>query len=92
MNNLKIYVDGVEKESQPWSIAQGTNGRPMEMGYSWGESRYFSGLIDQAALYNYALDANTIKQHAGVAPEPVSSALFLLGGGALVVRRFRRKK
>jgi len=29
---------------------------------------------------------------APITPEPVSSALFLLGGGALVLRRYRRKK
>ena len=32
------------------------------------------------------------KNNCPVAPEPVSSSLFLLGAGALGLRRFRRKK
>ena len=43
---------------------------------------------DQVYYSNFKLTAGT----PVATPEPISSALFLFGGGAMAVRRFRRKK
>ena len=43
-----------------------------------GNDPYFNGLIDEPAVYNFALSAAEIKQHAGV-PEPSTLLLFIFG-------------
>ena len=95
MSDLKLYIDGDLKASQPNSLEQNTNNQPLEMGsslYNGDRYRYFAGSLDDAAIYNVALDADIIKQHATVTPEPVSSTLFLLGGGLMALRQYRRRK
>ncbi|MDD5216846.1 MAG: PEP-CTERM sorting domain-containing protein [Candidatus Omnitrophica bacterium] len=93
MSYLKLYVDGELKASLPSSYVQGTNPRPLEMGsslYSGTRYRYFAGSLDDVALYDVALDAEIIKQHATLIPEP--STLILLSLGLFGFPIIRRKK
>ncbi|MFH0984386.1 MAG: LamG-like jellyroll fold domain-containing protein [Candidatus Omnitrophota bacterium] len=95
MSDLKLYIDGNLKASQPNRLEQNTNDQPLEMGsslYAGTRYRYFAGSLDDAALYNVALDASIIKQHATVTPEPASMLLFGVGGLAMVSMKNRKRK
>ncbi len=51
---------------------------------------YFTGLIDEVALYNYPLSAEQIWNHYAIGvPEPSSALLALLGMLLLLIRRRR---
>jgi len=57
--------------------------------------RYFDGMIDEVALYNYALTPDQIARHftAFAVPEPATLAIWsLLAGLGLAAARRRRKK
>jgi len=58
-----------------------------------GNWRVFGNLIDPDSDNCPACDSLTqCRNFSRVVPEPVSTALFLLGGGTLIARRFTRKK
>jgi hypothetical protein len=65
---------------------------------AWTETNWFAkgiGLVKSTTTsdgWDYVLGTNMNLQSSSVAPEPVSSALFLLGSGALGIARFRKKK
>ena len=51
-----------------------------------------TGLWNVDAFYSYAAGGSGLKSTSfSVTPEPISSALFLLGGGALALRNFRKR-
>ncbi|MFN8353059.1 MAG: LamG-like jellyroll fold domain-containing protein [Spirosomataceae bacterium] len=56
----KIYVDGTLAISQAASGAIGTNGEAVMIGTSGGWENYFSGLLDDARIYNRALSPTDI--------------------------------
>ena len=54
---LKLYVDGEEiLEGDPTGVGDLSNSGPVNIGRDgWGESNYFSGLIDQAEIWEWSL-------------------------------------
>ena len=54
---FKLYVDGVEiLEGDPSSVGDLSNSGSLNIGRDgWGESNYFSGLIDQAEVWEWSL-------------------------------------
>lgn len=57
----KIYVDGTLSISQAASGAIGTNGEAVMIGTSGGWENYFSGLLDDARIYNRALSLTDVQ-------------------------------
>ena len=55
-----------------------------------GNSGYFQGMIDYVALYNRALSADEIWDHAHPTPEPATWALLILGAAGMLY--FRKRK
>ena len=56
--------------------------------------RPFNGLIDEIALYDYALSADRVRDHAGIVPEPATVSLVgagLIGLAAVLRRRGSRR-
>ena len=54
-----------------------------------GNSGYFQGMIDYVALYDYALSAEQIWNHAHPTPEPATWALLILGAAGMLYWRKR---
>lgn len=53
--------------------------------------RYFDGLVDEVAIYDYDLGENKVLEHFNAAiPEPTTLALLGLGVATLLGRRRRR--
>ncbi len=94
---LKLYIDGVlvgvDNQIVNGLIMNGAGGLganpKLAIGARPDSLRGFNGLIDELAVYNYVLDAQTIAAHyaAGIVPEPASLALLAAGGLMLVRRR-----
>ncbi len=60
---LKIYVNGVEENSNTPSISSlGTTDEPLRIGKDGG-AEYWDGLIDEVAIYNEALSDLEISKH-----------------------------
>jgi len=58
-----------------------------------GDGLYFGGLIDEVALYNLALGADTIKKHFLLStPEPTTLLIWSLLAGLGVGLGWRRRK
>ncbi|RLI91232.1 MAG: hypothetical protein DRO95_04750, partial [Candidatus Altiarchaeales archaeon] len=55
--NMRLYVDGVEKNSTAYNTAISTNTKSLKIGY------LFNGTIDEIRIYNRALSAKEIKIH-----------------------------
>lgn len=64
--NVKLYVDGELTSSVPasFSIVRPTNTLRIGGGYAGG--RFFSGAIDEVAIYSYALPADRIKERVRI--------------------------
>ncbi|MEE8452362.1 MAG: LamG domain-containing protein [Thermoguttaceae bacterium] len=61
---LRIYVDGIEESSRKVGpVTLNTNAEPVMVGSSGGKSEFFTGQIDEAALYTRALSAVEIYEH-----------------------------
>lgn len=52
--NIKIYVDGIERASQAWTLGPITTTDPITIGYG-NMHGYFNGQIDDVRIYNRAL-------------------------------------
>jgi hypothetical protein len=63
-NNRYIYVDGVEVAHDTPSYVYEGSGGDFFIG-SWGSSEYFEGAIDEVRVYDDALDAAAVANHAG---------------------------
>ena len=95
---MSIYVDGQFKNSINTTglttITSSVVGVPLTMGYQNSSSghptSYFSGALDEVAIYGSALTATDVLEHYTAAiPEPAAAVLLLLGGGLLAGRRRR---
>jgi PKD repeat protein len=71
---LKLYVDGALIGTNPTTSAQPYTGYWKVGGdTTWGSSSaYFNGTIDEAAVYDRALDAATVAQHYALGSAPVN--------------------
>ena len=49
-----VSSSGAENFSDPWAIGSGTSG---------GNTRFFTGNLSEAALYNYGLSASQVAAH-----------------------------
>ncbi|MFA5206462.1 MAG: LamG domain-containing protein [Lentisphaeria bacterium] len=95
-NTLSIYVDGQlfgtpTDTANVGSIVGRVSTAPFTIGRSYQAipDKYFSGSIDEVALYDSALTASDAMAHYLAAiPEPASLGLLTLGG-LLVLRRRR---
>ena len=101
-STIDLYIDGeLEGSTSLAAIQFAGNTRPMEMGRSWGggaPNRYFNGDIDETAIFDEALSADTIEnqyqnviQQENAVPEP-SSLLFIGFGGIITAFIKRRRK
>jgi MYXO-CTERM domain-containing protein len=97
--SMRIYRNGeLDKEltsGVPGSIAGTTAPLWIGVQYDSGNSiNYFDGLIDEVAVYNYALGEDRVRAHyaAATVPEPASAAMMLLLFGLLVPALRRRRR
>ncbi len=91
----KFYLDGEEVFSEAYQSPWAGNDENLLLGYHPEvNSANFRGMIDEARFYNGALSQTQIQfdmQNPIVTPEPLSAALFLLGGSFMVFNRYRCK-
>ncbi|WP_375426342.1 PKD domain-containing protein, partial [uncultured Friedmanniella sp.] len=73
---MKMYVDGVLVGTNPQTSNQSYNGYWRVGGdTSWGgNSSFFNGNLDEAAVYGYALTATQVKAHYSASPAAVNAA------------------
>ena len=99
----KFYLDGKLDGSGSWnSSIMNNNANPaLYIGNQANlyPNEYFEGKIDELRIYNRALSETEIEQLStgdltgvAVAPEPVSTTLFLAGAITLGFRQLRKKK
>lgn len=62
-NTLKLYVDGVLKNSLSISGNLKINTRPISFGSDNGSQKFFHGLVDEVYLYNRTLSATEIQNY-----------------------------
>ncbi len=95
-DKIKMWLNG-EKQSSEVDLTSASPWGYMQFGTTlWKDGipkNSFNGLIDEAVIYDTALDGATIRQHywegSGL-PEPSTVTLLLLGLLALTFRRGRR--
>jgi len=96
---LNLYLDGVLEDTNAYTGGLIGNTEPMVFAANtWASSpggstpltEYYSGVLDEVAIFDTALSAGQIEQlhTTGLVPEPAS--LALLAGGALALVRRRR--
>jgi hypothetical protein len=87
-DGAKLYVDGALLGTDTASSTANSNVHDLFLGGS-GSYR-FGGLLDEVAIFDYALSATEVRGlYSAVVPEPGSLALLLMGVGALLLRRKR---
>jgi len=63
-STIEVYLDGVLRQSTPYSGPPVNNNRDLYMGASWGAgtpTRHFHGLVDELEYYNRALSVSEIQ-------------------------------
>ncbi|NQU23537.1 MAG: LamG domain-containing protein [Candidatus Nealsonbacteria bacterium] len=61
---VRIYVDGIEESSQKAGpVTLDSNANPLFLGCAGGQSEFFGGEIDEAAIYTRALSATEVYEH-----------------------------
>jgi hypothetical protein len=92
----RIFCDGDIKVEDANVLPYLGTGGPLYLG-SWGDSQYFNGWLDEARVYNYALDPGTVLAHYNLeyaefpVPEPGSLAILTVGLVVVLARRGRRR-
>lgn len=93
--DLSLFIDGDLKASRNLGTGQTITGsnNPLYIGFdAGGPNRYFDGLIDEVAMYDYALSPEQVWAHFAAVPEPGSAVLLLAALMAAAVRRRRRRR
>ena len=60
---LILYIDGVVNATKNTTANIAANNRNVNIGAWWGGGRWFRGFIDEARIYNRALNIDEIKAH-----------------------------
>jgi len=84
-----IYVDGALESQQPNGGAIQNNSQPLYFGRYWGNIQYYSGQLDDVAVYDRALTANEVQAiyddgllGIGVVPDGSTGGLWRLDEGS----------
>ena len=59
---VRLYVDGVEKDSESASFSFKSNSNDLSIGSVGGKQKFFSGAIDEVAVYGKTLSPEEIKE------------------------------
>jgi hypothetical protein len=110
-DGMKLYMDDQLVDSLAYTGGLGAtsggtgNTEPIALGANtWGSGNgtvrhlrdYFSGVIDEVVLFDYALSPDTISNlhqtasTGAVVPEPATLTVLLVGGALTIVRKRRR--
>lgn len=90
--DIRLYVNGLPDSSTGFSGSIRTDTeRPLGLGNQAERERPFNGLIDDIALYDYALDSDRVFDHWLAVPEPSSMCLLAMATPALLFAIRRRK-
>jgi hypothetical protein len=91
---VSMYLDGVFLQSTSaiaGSLQDGIN--PLGIGNQFERNRPFNGLIDEVALYDYALSRSQVEAHFAAiqqTPEPGTAGLLLMAVAALSIASRKR--
>jgi len=93
---LQFYVDGILRSTGGTLTGAINNStQPVYIGFDNAGARWFDGMLDEVAIYDYALSADMIGQHylaAAYTPEPSTLALLSLGALGLLAHARRRRR
>jgi hypothetical protein len=60
---IRIYLDGVLKESKPVTLRLTANANPLNIGRASNNTSFFTGQLDEVAIYPTALSPERIAEH-----------------------------
>ncbi|MCA9406039.1 MAG: PEP-CTERM sorting domain-containing protein [Candidatus Omnitrophica bacterium] len=89
------FTDRSENSAQQMGILENPGGNAQALIYELKQNQQWLVAwedLDATKLKQADRDFNDMYALVTVVPEPISSALFLLGGGVLAARRFKRKR
>ena len=95
---IRIYIDGVAAlvESATFAASAYTPGTSFtqtdSIGASPGGGSFWDGLLDEVAIYAYALSAEQVWEHYQTATVPEPATVVLLGAGLLAIARRRSRR
>jgi len=61
--NMKVYVNGVLESTLASSLSVENHTQQFQLGKLSNGASYFSGLMDEVAVYGYALTATQVSEH-----------------------------
>jgi hypothetical protein len=92
-HTIKFYANGVLLNGPSGVTGPGSTAADLSLDASigqWSGDRFFSGGLDEFAIYDFALSDAQVAAHFAAIPEP--SSLALLAFGAISMFLFRRNK